>query len=237
MQSVTSVSIGYISLGYKLCLNGDAEMTIMSNEEYVESIYAGDVDLTRAIEGIRAKGMPEISIAPGYGRLLTLLVQASGAQRILEIGALGGYSGICLARGLQENGRLLSLELQQEYADVAYTHLQLAGLGDKVGYRIGDAMVTLPELVNEGVRFDFFFIDADKGSYPEYLDFAIELSNPGAIIVGDNSFMHGRTMDPSQNGNSVKAVRRFNERMAMDPRLESTILPAYDGLAIARVRA
>jgi caffeoyl-CoA O-methyltransferase len=211
-------------------------MAVISNEEYVESLFANDADLTRAIEGIRAKGMPEISIAPGYGRLLTLLVQASGAQNILEIGALGGYSGICLARGLKGKGKLLSLELQQEYADVAYSHLQLAGLGDKVTYRIGDAMVTLPELVNEGIRFDFFFIDADKGSYPEYLDFAIKLANPGAIIVGDNSFMHGHTKDPSQNSNSVKAVRRFNERMAADPYLESTILPAYDGLAIARVK-
>ncbi|QGQ97468.1 O-methyltransferase [Paenibacillus psychroresistens] len=211
-------------------------MSVMSNEEYVESLFAADVDLNRAIEGIRAKGMPEISIAPGYGRLLTLLVQASGAQNILEIGALGGYSGICLARGLQESGKLLSLELQQDYADVAFAHLQQAGLGDKVAYRIGDAMVTLPELVKEGARFDFFFIDADKGSYPEYLDYAIKLANPGAIIVGDNSFMHGRTKDPAENGNSVKAVRRFNERMATDPQLESTILPAYDGLAIARVK-
>jgi caffeoyl-CoA O-methyltransferase len=211
-------------------------MTVISNEEYVESLFANDVDLTRAIEGIRAKGMPEISIAPGYGRLLTLLVQTSGAQSILEIGALGGYSGICLARGLKEKGKLLSLELQQEYADVAYSHLQQAGLGDKVTYRIGDAMVTLPELVNEGLRFDFFFIDADKGSYPEYLEFALKLANPGAIIVGDNSFMHGRTMDPSENSNSVNAVRRFNERIAADPCLESTILPAYDGLAIARVK-
>jgi caffeoyl-CoA O-methyltransferase len=211
-------------------------MAVISNEEYVESLFANDADLTRAIEGIRAKGMPEISIAPGYGRLLTLLVQASGAQNILEIGALGGYSGICLARGLKAAGKLLSLELQQEYADVAYSHLQAAGLGDKVAYRIGDAMVTLPELVNEEARFDFFFIDADKGSYPEYLDYALKLANPGAIIVGDNSFMHGRTMDPAENGNSVYAVRRFNERMATDPQLESTILPAYDGLAIARVK-
>jgi predicted O-methyltransferase YrrM len=97
-------------------------------------------------------------------------------------------------------------------------------------------MVTLPELVREELLFDFFFIDADKGSYPEYLDFALKLAKPGAIIVGDNSFMHGRTMDLSENSNSVKAVRRFNERMAVDPRLESTILPAYDGLAIARVK-
>jgi caffeoyl-CoA O-methyltransferase len=212
-------------------------MSILSNEDYVESLYESDADLKRVIEGIRAKGMPEISIAPGYGRLLTLLVQASSAQNVLEIGALGGYSGICLARGLGQKGKLLSLELKQEYADVAFSHLEQAGLGDKVEYRIGDAMVTLKELIEEETRYDFFFIDADKGSYPDYLEFALTLANPGAIIVGDNSFMHGRTMNPSENGNSVKAVRRFNERMASDPRLESTILPAYDGLAIARVKA
>lgn len=211
-------------------------MSTISNEEYVESLFTADADLTRAVEGIRAKGMPEISVAPGYGRLLTLLVQASHAQHILEIGALGGYSGICLARGLNESGKLLSLELQQDYADVAFSHLQQAGLGEKVAYRIGDAMLTLPELVSEELRFDFFFIDADKGSYPDYLDYALKLANPGAIIVGDNSFMHGRTKNPSENSNSVKAVRRFNERMATDPRLESTIIPAYDGLAIARVK-
>jgi predicted O-methyltransferase YrrM len=217
-------------------MNGDITMTVLSNEDYVESLYVNDEDLTRAVEGIRAHGMPEISIAPGYGRLLTLLVQTSGANHILEIGALGGYSGICLARGLQPEGKLLSLELKQEYADVAYSHIQQAGLANKVDYLIGDAMITLKELVEQNRRFDFFFIDADKGSYPDYLSFALELANPGAIIVGDNSFMHGRTMDASENGNSVKAVRQFNERMATDPRLISTILSAYDGLAIARVK-
>jgi caffeoyl-CoA O-methyltransferase len=217
-------------------MNGDSTMTVLSNEDYVESLYVNDEDLIRAVEGIRAMGMPEISIAPGYGRLLTLLVQTSGANHILEIGALGGYSGICLARGLQPEGKLLSLELKQEYADVAYSHIQQAGLADKVDYSVGDAMITLKELVKQNRRFDFFFIDADKGSYPDYLSFALELANPGAIIVGDNSFMHGRTMDASENSNSVKAVRQFNERMATDPRLISTILPAYDGLAIARVK-
>lgn len=211
-------------------------MTVGTNEEYVDSLYVRDVDLERVKEGIRALGMPEISIASGYGRLLTLLVQTSGAQNILEIGALGGYSGICLARGLQEGGKLLSLELKQEYADVAYNHLQQAGLGEKVDYLVGDAMETLKGLAAEKRRYDFFFIDADKGSYPHYLEFSIQLSNPGALIVGDNTSMHGRVLNPAENGGSVKAMRQFNEQIATDPRLESTILPAYDGLAIARVK-
>lgn len=212
----------------------------ISPEHYIESLYAQDDDLTRVCEAIRSHNMPEISIAPGYGRLLTLLVQMSGAQQILEIGALGGYSGICLARGFSKkaeaNNRLVSLELKQEYADLAQQQLQQAGLGDLVEYQIGEALDNLQILAAQGCKFDFFFIDADKGNYPNYLEWAIKLSNPGAIIVGDNSFMHGRTMDASETGNSVKAIRLFNERMASDPRLVSTLLPAYDGLAVARVK-
>lgn len=211
-------------------------MEKLSAEQYVESLYEADPHLERVKEGIRANNMPEISIAPGYGRLLTLLVRMSGAKRILEIGALGGYSGICLARGLGKDGKLTSLELEQKYADLAYRHLQEAGLGDKVEYRVGEALVSLEQLEREGARFDFFFIDADKGNYPNYLEWAIKLANPGAIIAGDNTLLHGRVMDQEQQSNSVKAMREFNRKMATDPRLESTILPAYDGLAIARVK-
>jgi len=211
-------------------------MAILNNEQYVESLYPVDDDLERAKGGIRAKGMPEISIAPGYGRLLTLLVKMSGAMRILEIGALGGYSGICLARGLTDGGKLLSLELEQEYADLARSHLQQAHLGDKVDYMVGDALLTLQELAEKGQRYDFFFIDANKGSYPKYLEYAIQLAAPGAIIVGDNAFMNGFSANDAENSAAVKAMRIFNKQMATDIRLDSTILPAYDGLAVARVK-
>lgn len=211
-------------------------MDNLTQEQYAQSLYAVDLDLERVKEGIRAKGMPEISIAPGYGRLLTLLARLAGAKHALEIGALGGYSGICLARGLKAGGRLVSLELKQEYADVAHDHLKQAGLGDVVEYRVGEALNHLQQLELEGARFDFFFIDADKGNYPNYLDWALKLANPGAIIVGDNAFLHGRTMNPEEKGNAVVKMRMFNERMATDPRLESTLLPAYDGLCIARVK-
>lgn len=208
----------------------------LTAEQYAESLYAGDADLQRVVEGIRAKGMPEISIAPGYGRLLTLLVRMNGAKRVLEIGALGGYSGICLARGLGELGKLVSLELKEEFAAVARQHVTEAGLGDKVEYRIGEALDSLDVLEQEGARFDLYFIDADKGNYVNYLERAIRLANPGAIIVGDNALMHGRVMDPSVTSNSVQVMRQFNEAIASDPRLESTLLPAYDGLCIARVK-
>jgi predicted O-methyltransferase YrrM len=207
------------------------------SEQYVESVYAEDVVLEKVKAGIRNRNMPEISIAPGYGRLLTLLVLASGAREVLEIGALGGYSGICLARGLAPGGRLTSLEVDAGFAGFARSNLEEAGFGDRVDYRVGPALDSLAELEREGRRFDFFFIDADKGNYPRYLDWAIRLGNPGALIVGDNILLHGRIADPEISSPSVRAIREFNERIASDPRLDSTLLPAYDGLAVARLKA
>ncbi|MBP3961458.1 O-methyltransferase [Paenibacillus lignilyticus] len=208
----------------------------MSTEQYVERLLGEDADLARVHQTIQQLGMPEISIAAGYGRLLTMLVRMSGAKNVLEIGALGGYSGICLARGLSDGGRLTSLELLQNYADVARGSLEAAGLGDRVEYRVGDAKGSLAVLAEEGRKFDFFFIDADKESYPLYLEWAIKLANPGAVITGDNALLHGRTIDPEKNGPSVLAMREFNESMVSDERLIGTLLPAYDGLAVAVVK-
>lgn len=208
----------------------------MSPEEYADHFLENDGLLARVQQNIVDKGMPEISIAPGYGRLLTMLVAATKASQVLEIGALGGYSGICLARGLASEGLLTSLELKQEFADVALEHLTEAGFGDQVKYMIGQAADNLEKLKLEGRKFDFFFIDADKENYPVYLEYAIELANPGAIIAGDNTFLRGRTLNPDKNGPSVQAIRRFNEQMATDERLIGTILPAYDGLAVAMVK-
>ncbi|NEW08766.1 O-methyltransferase [Paenibacillus sp. SYP-B3998] len=205
-------------------------------ESYMEGLYEVDEVLEKVKEGIRSHNMPEISIAPGYGRLLTMLVTMIGAKRVLEIGALGGYSGICLARGLKENGKLISLELKQDFADVAKHNVTEAGYGDRVEYRIGEALEHLTQLKERGERFDFFFIDADKVNYPNYLEYAIQLANHGAVIAGDNTLMRGKVIDPQQNKASVQAMRKFNHLIASDPRLESTILPAYDGLALARVK-
>ncbi|WP_219838018.1 O-methyltransferase [Paenibacillus sp. R14(2021)] len=210
--------------------------TETATEQYVERLLGDDSDLARVHATIGANDMPQISIAAGYGKLLTMLVQLSGANNVLEIGALGGYSGICLARGLKESGRLTSLELLQQYADIAKGSLEAAGLGDKVEYRVGDAKASLAVLAEEGRKFDFFFIDADKESYPVYLEWAIKLGNPGAIIIGDNALLHGKTIDPDKNGPSVIAMRKFNEAMVSDERLMGTLLPAYDGLAIAMIR-
>lgn len=211
-------------------------MEPLSAEEYVEALYAEDEQLALVKEGIRSRNMPEISIAAGYGRLLTLLVRMNGCKRVLEIGALGGYSGICLARGLEDGGKLVSLEINKEFAETAKQHLTEAGFLDKVEYRIGDAMDSLKLLKEEGAKFDFFFIDADKVNYPNYLEWALQLANTGAVIVGDNTLMRGRVVNTDEQKKSVQAMREFNRLIAEDPRLESTILPAYDGLAIARVR-
>jgi caffeoyl-CoA O-methyltransferase len=211
-------------------------METITAESYMEGLYEEDTVLERVKEVIRTQNMPEISIAPGYGRLLTMLVTMIGATKVLEIGALGGYSGICLARGLKEGGKLISLELKQEFADVAKQNLTEAGLGKLVEYRIGEALIHLNDLLVQGERFDFFFIDADKVNYPNYLELAIKLANPGAIIAGDNTLMRGKVVDANQTKASVQAMRTFNQLIATDPRLESTILPAYDGLALARVK-
>jgi len=208
----------------------------ISDEQYIESLYKEDADLARVKVGLAAHGMPDISVHDGYGRLLTLLVAMSGASRLLEIGALGGYSGICLLRGLKDDGSLVSLELLPNYAEVAQAHMNAAGLGDKVTYIIGDAKESLSKLKEEGRTFDFFFIDADKEGYPVYLNEAIALAKPGAVIVGDNILLRGRTTNMDKQGPSVQAVRAFNEAIASDERLISTILPGYDGLAIAIVK-
>lgn len=214
----------------------DTKPSIPTAEQYADSLYAKDEQLERVLETIRASGMPEISVKPGYGRLLTLLVKLSGAKRVLEIGALGGYSGICLARGMTEEGRITSLELKEEYAALAHANLREAGHGDQAEYLTGEALSSLERLGAEERRFDFFFIDADKGNYPYYLEWAIRLGTPGAVIIGDNTLLHDKVMDPVQKGNNVRQMREFNRLMAEDPRLESVMLPAYDGLTIARLR-
>lgn len=210
---------------------------MLTQEEYCEQLYTEDEILLQVKEAIVQAGMPQVSVEPGYGRLLTMLVALSRSKRILEIGALGGYSGICLSRGfVKGEGSLTSLELRADYAEIARCHLELAGFGDSTEYRIGPALESLKQLDAEGAKFDFFFIDADKLSYPSYLEYAIKLANPGAIIAGDNIFLRGRTLNTDRNGPAIQAVRHFNERIASDDRLISTCLPAYDGLALAMVK-
>jgi caffeoyl-CoA O-methyltransferase len=185
-------------------------------------------------------GLPEIQVSPNEGKLLQLLAELLGARRILEIGTLGGYSAINLGRGMAENGRLISLEIDERHAEVARQNVERAGLGERVEIRVGDARKLLAELVeaDEG-PFDLIFIDADKEGYPEYLEWALSLSRPGSLILGDNTIWGGAIIDP-QDG-PTRAIHEFNERIARDPRLSAIVLPLMreriDGLAIARVRS
>lgn len=208
----------------------------MTNEEqYIDGLFEQDDILERIREATVAAGMPDIAVALGYGRLLTMLVSMNNVTKALEIGALGGYSGVCIARGLQQGGQLTCLELLPQFAEVAKQNVTEAGFGEQIQYMIGDAKISLEQLHEKGERFQFFFIDADKEGYPNYLEYAIQLADPGAIIVADNILLRGRTINENKQGPAVQAVRSFNQTIANDPRLQSTILPGYDGLAIARV--
>ncbi|WP_181873090.1 O-methyltransferase [Fontibacillus phaseoli] len=208
----------------------------MTPEQYSEDLYMEDEILSSVSLSIKESGLNDVSIAPGYGRLLTMLATVSKAGSILEIGALGGYSGVCLARGMKEGGRLISLELKEDNAALARRNLELAGFGRGTEYMVGPALDSLKQLESRGERFDFFLIDADKENYPVYLEYAIRLAKPGAIIAGDNTLLRGRTLNPDKNGPSVLAMRKFNDMIATDERLISTMLPAYDGLALAVVK-
>lgn len=209
----------------------------MTREEFVQSVVACEDEVLREIkEGILAHKMPPISVPPELGRLLTLLVRMSGAKRVLEIGALGGYSGVCLARGLGPDGTLTSLELSPQFADFAAANLAKAGFAGRVTYHVGEALATLDALQGEGARFDFVFIDADKPNYPYYLDRVMGLAEPGTVICADNILLGDRILALENADDSVVGMRKFLHRMGTDPRLEAVVLPVRDGFAIARVK-
>jgi caffeoyl-CoA O-methyltransferase len=207
----------------------------MNPEEYAKELVAEDEVLRQVRERSEAAGLPTIAVNPVYGRLLTLLVAASGAGRALEIGTLGGYSAVCIARGLGSGGRLLSLEIDEAHAEVARQNLQQAGVADRVEVRVGEAHASLAELERQSESFDFFFVDADKESYPDYLEGALRLARPGALIAADNALYHGRVLDPQDGSDSARALRSFTRAVMSHPRLTAVMLPAFDGLILARV--
>ena len=210
-------------------------------DDYVGGLFAPpDLVLENALRRSREAGLPEINVSATEGKLLRMLAEMVGAERILEIGTLGGYSAIHLARALPENGALISLELDERHADVARENVAEAGLAKQIEVRVGDARELLAGMAENGEGpFDVVFIDADKGGYPEYLGWALRLSRPGSLILGDNAIRGGSVLDPGDE--SSRAIREFNEKLARDPRLSSLVLPLIreriDGLAIARVRA
>ena len=203
--------------------------------DYITTQFARpDEVLERVLKAIPERGLPPITIRPEEGRFLQFLVRANGARRVVEIGTLGGYSGIWLARGLPAGGRLITLEKEPLHAQVAREHFALAGVEGQVDLRLGDAAKTLPALSAEG-PFDFCFIDADKLGYGAYLDWALANVHPGGMIVAHNAFRHGAVLDTSDQSPETHYVREFNQRFAAEPRLLSTIYPGGDGMLIGVV--
>ncbi|MBG9796180.1 methyltransferase [Paenibacillus dendritiformis] len=205
---------------------------------YIDSVFRNQDDLLEeVISSIRENGMPSISVSPSSGKLLTMLVSISGAKNVLEIGALGGYSGICLARGFDGEGKLTSLELEESYAKLAYNNLAKAGFGNQVTYLTGPALQSLEKLVAENKRFDFFFIDADKENYDPYLNYCIKLAEPGAVIVADNVLAGGSVADQDAKPKRyTELMKKFNETVSHHPQLDSLLIPLGDGLTVAKVR-
>jgi predicted O-methyltransferase YrrM len=204
-------------------------------------LIARDEKLDAALAANQKAGLPAIDVSRLQGKFLELLVRISGARRILEIGTLGGYSTIWLARGLPEGGRIVTLEFDPHHAEVARANLEHAGVVDRVDLRVGRAIDTLPKLENTADSpFDLIFIDADKESYPEYLDWTLRLSRVGTVIVADNVVREGKVVEADCDDERVQGVRRFTERLAAEPRLSATVLQnvgtkGYDGLALAVV--
>jgi caffeoyl-CoA O-methyltransferase len=205
---------------------------------YIDSLFGyQDELLEEVLSSIKENGMPSISVSSSSGKLLTMLVSISGARNVLEIGALGGFSGICLARGFGSEGKLTSLELEDKYAQLAHSNLEKAGYGDQASYLVGPALESLQKLAGEDRQFDFFFIDADKGNYENYLKFCVELAEPGALIVADNVLSRGSVADPAiEARHSTEAMKKFNEAVSKHPQLESILLPIGDGLTVSRVK-
>ena len=211
-------------------------------DRYIDAVLVSpDPALDAALEANAAAGLPAIDVSPSQGKLLHLLALIQGARSILEVGTLGGYSTIWLARALPEDGRMTTLELDPHHAEVAQANIERAGLGDVVKIHVGPALETLPQLAAEGVGpFDLIFIDADKPSNPDYFEYALRLSRRGTVIVIDNVVREGEILDAASDDPAVQGVRRLNESLAREARVSATAIQTvgskgHDGFAIAVV--
>jgi predicted O-methyltransferase YrrM len=211
-------------------------------DRYIDDLLAPPDPVLRAtLERSAAADLPPISVSPNQGKLLQLLARAQGARNILEIGTLGGYSTIWLARALPRGGRLITLEADAKHAEVARANIAHAGLSDVVELRFGRALDTLPQLAAENCGpFDLTFIDANKPEYPEYFSWALRLSRRGSLIIGDNVVRDGKLLQSTSEDLGVRGVRRFLELLAAEPRVSATAIQTvgskgYDGFAIALV--
>ena len=211
-------------------------------DEYLNAhVIADDPALTSALGDSAAAGLPAIAVAPNQGKLLHILARLRGARSILEVGTLGGYSTIWLARALPADGRLVTLEIDPRHAAVARANLARAGVADKVELRVGPALDTLAALAGEGRSpFDLAFIDADKPNNAAYFDWALKLSRPGSLIIVDNVVRKGAVADGTSTDPNVTGTRRLFERLRAEPRVTATALQTvglkgWDGLVVALV--
>jgi caffeoyl-CoA O-methyltransferase len=202
---------------------------------WAQEVFRPEDEVLREIrERTAAAGLPPIAVGAMDGLLLEVLARATGARKAVEIGTLGGYSGVCLLRGMGEEGVLHTFELQERTAAVARESFERAGVAGQVRIHVGDARKTLAELEAEG-PFDLVFIDADKGSYPFYLEWAERHLRVGGIVLADNAFAFGHVHDPSYQGEDAGAVaplRAFAERLAAAGRFRATMVPTAEGLAL-----
>lgn len=212
-------------------------------DDYIcEHLVPEDAVLTQALRDSKAAGLPDIAVAPNQGKMLNLIARLMGAKRILEIGTLGGFSTIWLARALPEDGRLITCEFSPAHAEVAARNIDRAGLANKVDIRVGPALATLPLLQAEEQKpFDLVFIDADKQNNDNYVQWSLKLTRPGSLIVIDNVVRSGNVIESATGDEMIEGVRRMNELIAAEPRLDATAIQTvgskgYDGFALALVR-
>jgi predicted O-methyltransferase YrrM len=208
-----------------------------------EVLFPPDPVLQAALKDSEQAGLPPINVAPNQGKLLQLLAQLRGARSVLEVGTLGGYSTIWLARALPADGRVITLELEPKHAEVARRNFERAGLTAKIDLRLGRAVDTLAQLAAKGAGpFDLIFIDADKASIADYFAWALKLSRVGTLIMVDNVIRKGAVVDAASTDEAVRGVRRFNDALAKEKRVSATTLQTvgvkgYDGFTLALVTA
>lgn len=207
-------------------------------DEYYAGVVAEDDALKAAVAESEKAGLPPIAVTANQGKLLMLMAQMIGAKKILEVGTLGGYSTIWLARGLAPGGKLVTLEYEQKHADVANGNFFRAGLANRIEVRVGDATKTMPQLIAENAGpFDLIFLDANKDGYPIYYEHSLKLSRKGTIIFADNVVRDGAVADPTTTDEAVRGVQRLREIVAKDKRVSATAIQTvgskgYDGFAL-----
>jgi predicted O-methyltransferase YrrM len=222
-------------------MNSDEGQWASVDRYAADLLIPSDSALAEALAASAAAGLPPINVSPCQGKLLHLMALSHGARSILEIGTLGGYSTIWLARALPPSGFLVTLEVDSQYAEVARANFARAKLADRIQQRIGPAIETLPQLAAEGGGpFDLIFIDADKASTPDYFRWALKLSRRGSLIIVDNVVRKGAVLDEASTDPAVQGMRRFMDSLGAEPRVSSTLIQTvgskgYDGFAVALV--